>query len=190
MAAAHCVCLSTLRQHEARLGAFRSAFEIGKTCIDFFPRCQKLVPNLKVWTTPLLVRSSWNRQSKSANNSPQEKPLSKNRKTWRQRADKYLKPFQLTVHISAKNVTATVVHRVTSRAVAVASSNAAALRETFAMRPSNDEAACKLIGELIAERAKDADVYAVVFELKKGQKYEGQLAALVDAFIANGVTLV
>lgn len=125
--------------------------------------------------------SAWTRRSKGENHP-------KNRKSWKQRSEKYLKPFKLNVYMSKKFINASVMHRVTSRVVAVASTNSKDLRET--LESTNDENASEIIGKLVAERCKAADIYAVVFQLKKDEKYEGRLAKVVDTILENGIVLI
>ena len=72
--------------------------------------------------------------------------------------------------------------------VSVASTNAKDLRNTL---PSLvDEEACRVIGRLIAERSKEADVYAVAYEAKKGERIEGKLGIVIDTIKENGIILV
>eukprot|EP00850_Spirogloea_muscicola_P002559 SM000010S04197 [mRNA] locus=s10:92744:92986:- [translate_table: standard] len=80
------------------------------------------------------------------------------------------------------------MHRVTSRVVAVATTSARDLRASLPALA--DAAAARTVGALLAERAKAADVYAVAFELRRGDKYEGPLAAVVDALVENGIALI
>jgi large subunit ribosomal protein L18 len=47
-----------------------------------------------------------------------------------------------------------------------------------------------VIGKLIAERSLEADVYAVAFELRKGEKLEGKLAVVIDTAREHGLSLV
>ena len=127
-----------------------------------------------------VLEAAWTRRSKGQ--------PSKNRKSWKQRTEKFFKPFILDVFISSKYVHAKVMHRVTSNVVSVATTNAKDLRNSL---PSLiDMNACKLIGQLIAERCIEADVYAVAFDLRKNEKLEGKLAIVIDSAIEHGLTLV
>ncbi|KAL3700818.1 hypothetical protein R1sor_018840 [Riccia sorocarpa] len=129
-----------------------------------------------------VARAAWTRKSKSALDPP------KNKKSWKQRHEKFLKPFMLDVFISNKYVHAKVVHRVTSHVVAVATTNAKDLR--FSLPSLTDDNACKTVGRLLAERAIEADVFAVKFDLRKNEKFEGKLALVVNTMAENGVVLV
>ncbi|CAK9875955.1 unnamed protein product [Sphagnum jensenii] len=134
-----------------------------------------------VWSTSTLnIEAAWTRRSKGQ--------PSKNKKSWKQRTEKYFKPFILDVFISSRYVHAKVMHRVTSSVVSVATTNARDLRNSL---PSLvDVNACKVIGKLIAERSLEADVYAVAFELRKGEKLEGKLAVVIDTAREHGLSLV
>ena len=84
---------------------------------------------------------------------------------------------RLTVFRSAKHIYAQVIDDATGRTLASASS----LKETLpegANGGTRDGA--KLVGRLVAERAKAAGVSAVVFD-RNGFLYHGRLAALADA---------
>lgn len=129
---------------------------------------------------PWVVEAAWTRRSKGQ--------PGKNRKSWKQRTEKFFKPFILDVFISSKYVHAKVMHRVTSSVVSVATTNAKDLRASL---PSLvDKNACKVIGQLIAERCIEADVYAVAFDLRKNEKLEGKLAIVIDSAIEHGLTLM
>lgn len=129
-----------------------------------------------------MVYAAWTRRSKG----PLEPP--KGKKSWKQRHEKFLKPFILDVFISHKYVHAKVVHRLTSRVVSVATTNAKDLR--LSLYSLNDDSACKTIGKLLAERSIEADVFAVTFSLRKNERFEGRLALVVNTMVENGVALV
>lgn len=100
----------------------------------------------------------------------------------------YMRPFQLNVFFSRRFIHASVMHRGTSKMVSVATTNAKDLRHSL---PSLvDENACKIIGELIAERAKEADVFAIVYEPRKNERIEGKLAIILDTIQENGILFV
>ncbi|GBG72897.1 hypothetical protein CBR_g12617 [Chara braunii] len=134
----------------------------------------------------LSVRSAWTRRSAAEKKAQSQKNQAK--KSWGQRTEKYLKPFMMDVFISNRYIHAKIVHRVTSRVVAVATTNAKDLRNS--LQSLCDYNACRVVGQLLAERAKEADIYAVVFELRAGEKYDGKLAEVVDTFAKNGISLI
>ncbi|KAH7366311.1 hypothetical protein KP509_18G072200 [Ceratopteris richardii] len=99
-----------------------------------------------------------------------------------------MKPFILDISISRRYLHAKVVHRVTGKTVAVATTNARDLRNSL---PSLvDSNACKVVANLLAERAKAADVFAVIYEPRKHEKLEGRLALILDTFLSNDIVLV
>ncbi|KAG6552159.1 hypothetical protein Mapa_006261 [Marchantia paleacea] len=129
-----------------------------------------------------VARAAWTRKSKSALDPPT------NKRSWKQRHEKFLKPFMLDVFISHKYIHAKVMHRVTSRVVSVATTNAKELR--FSLPSLTDDNACKTVGKLLAERSIEADVFAVKFDLRKNEKFEGKLALVVNTMVEHGVVLV
>ncbi|PKU70221.1 uncharacterized protein LOC110105398 [Dendrobium catenatum] len=129
-----------------------------------------------------VVQAAWTRRSRG---EAAKKP---NRKSWRQRTDMYMRPFLLNVFFSKRFIHAKVMHRGTSKVVSVASTNAKDLRNTL---PSlTDYDACRTIGQLIAERSKEADVFAMAFEPKKNERIEGKLGIVLDTIKENGIIFV
>lgn len=100
----------------------------------------------------------------------------------------YLRPFLLNVFFSKRFVHAKVMHRGTSKVVSVATTNAKDLRNTLPSLTDNN--ACKVIGRLIAERSKEADVFAMSYEVKKNERVEGRLALILDTIQENGIIFV
>ncbi|KAJ8440083.1 hypothetical protein Cgig2_025282 [Carnegiea gigantea] len=83
----------------------------------------------------------------------------------------YMRPFLLNIFFSKRFIHAKVMHRATSKVISVATTNAKDLRSTL---PSlTDHNACRVVGRLIAERSKEADVYALAYEPRKGERIEG-----------------
>lgn len=72
--------------------------------------------------------------------------------------------------------------------VSVATTNAKDLRNTLPSLTDNN--ACKVIGRLIAERSKEADVFAMSYEVKKNERVEGRLALILDTIQENGIIFV
>lgn len=72
--------------------------------------------------------------------------------------------------------------------ISVATTNAKDLRNTL---PSlTDDSACRVIGKLIAERSKEADVFAMAYEPRKNERIEGQLGIVIDTIRENGIIFV
>ncbi|XP_050378058.1 uncharacterized protein LOC126795261 [Argentina anserina] len=111
-----------------------------------------------------------------------------NRKSWKQKKDMYMRPFLLNVFFSKKFIHAKVMHRGTSKVISVATTNAKDLRTNL---PSlTDHNACRVIGRLIAERSKEADVYALSYEPRKDERIEGKLGIVLDIIKENGILFV
>ncbi|MED6183042.1 hypothetical protein PIB30_034363 [Stylosanthes scabra] len=128
------------------------------------------------------IRSAWTRRSRS---EAAKKP---NRKSWKQRTDMYMRPFLLNIFFSKRFIHAKVMHRGTSKVISVATTNAKDLRNSL---PSlTDHNACRVVGRLIAERSKEADVYALAYEPKKNERIEGKLGIVIDTIKENGVIFV
>ncbi|XP_002993055.2 uncharacterized protein LOC9652145 [Selaginella moellendorffii] len=112
----------------------------------------------------------------------------KNRKSWKRATEKYMRPFSIDVYISSRYVNAKIVHRVTSKTVAVATTNAKDLRASL---PSLTSAsACEVIGKLIAERAMEADVYAVTYVPRKNERLQEKLEIVLNTVKENGVAVL
>lgn len=128
------------------------------------------------------VRAAWTRRSRG------EAAKRPNKKSWGQRSDMFLRPFLLDVFFSKRFIHAKVMHPGTSKVISAASTNAKDLR--FSLPSLTDDDACRVIGNLIAERAKDADVFAMSFEPKKNEKIEGKLGLILDTIKENGIIFV
>jgi large subunit ribosomal protein L18 len=90
---------------------------------------------------------------------------------------------RLVVTRSARHITVQVVDDQVGRTLASASSMEADLRTL-----SGDKTAkARRVGELVAERARDKGVDAVVFD-RAGNKYHGRVAALAEGAREGGLT--
>ena len=146
--------------------------------IPFSPRLA-LSPPPAANRRSFVIRAAWTRRSRG------ELDKSPNRKSWKQRTDMYMRPFLLNVFFSKRFVHAKVMHRGTSKVIAVATTNAKDLRTTL---PSLiDDNACRTIGRLIAERSMDADVFAMAYEPKKNERIEGKLGIVIDTIKEYGI---
>ena len=83
---------------------------------------------------------------------------------------------RLVVTRSAKHITVQVVDDAVGKTLAYASTMEADLRS----QSGDKTAKAKLVGGLVAERAKAAGVDGVVFD-RAGNKYHGRIAALADS---------
>ncbi|KAH7568210.1 hypothetical protein ACOSP7_009297 [Xanthoceras sorbifolium] len=128
------------------------------------------------------IQAAWTRRSRG------ELANRPSRKSWKQRTDMYMRPFLLNVFFSKRFIHAKVMHRATSKVISVATTNSKDLRNSL---PSlTDHNACIVIGKLIAERSKDADVYALSFEPRKDERIEGKLGIVLDTIKENGILFV
>ena len=91
---------------------------------------------------------------------------------------------RLVVNRSAKHIFAQIVDDTVGRTLASAST----LDATVKGAEGDKTAKAKLVGTLLAERAKSAGITAVVFD-RGGLKYHGRVAALADSAREAGLTL-
>jgi len=103
------------------------------------------------------------------------------RKTIRTRAND--RP-RLSVFRSHQNIYAQVIDDGRGVTLAAASTLDAGLRKDLASR--GDKAAAAAVGKLIAERAKEAGIEAVVFD-RGGYIYHGRVKALAEAAREGGL---
>jgi large subunit ribosomal protein L18 len=90
---------------------------------------------------------------------------------------------RLVVTRSAKHISVQVVDDVVGKTLAAASTMEAEVRTA-----SGDKTAkAKVVGELVAARAKAAGIEGVVFD-RAGNKYHGRIAALADAAREGGLS--
>jgi large subunit ribosomal protein L18 len=91
---------------------------------------------------------------------------------------------RLVVNRSAKHIFVQVVDDTAGRTLVSAST----LDEAVKSAEGDKTAKAKLVGALIAERARDAGISAVVFD-RGGYQYHGRVAALADSARDAGLTL-
>jgi large subunit ribosomal protein L18 len=91
---------------------------------------------------------------------------------------------RLVVNRSAKHIFAQIVDDTVGRTLASASTLDASIRTA----EGDKTAKAKLVGTLLAERAKGAGISAVVFD-RGGYKYHGRVAAIADSAREAGLTL-
>jgi large subunit ribosomal protein L18 len=91
---------------------------------------------------------------------------------------------RLVVNRSARHIVVQVVDDTVGRTLASAST----MDPTVRSATGDKTAKAKLVGALIAERAKTAGISAVVFD-RGGYKYHGRIAALADSAREAGLTL-
>jgi large subunit ribosomal protein L18 len=91
---------------------------------------------------------------------------------------------RLVVNRSARHIFVQVVDDTVGRTLVSAST----LDETVRSAEGDKTAKAKLVGALVAERAKNAGITAVVFD-RGGYQYHGRVAALADSAREAGLTL-
>ena len=91
---------------------------------------------------------------------------------------------RLVVNRSPKHIFAQIVDDTVGRTLASASTLDADIKAV----EGDKTAKAKLVGALLAERAKSAGITAVVFD-RGGFKYHGRVAALADSAREAGLTL-
>jgi large subunit ribosomal protein L18 len=92
---------------------------------------------------------------------------------------------RLSVFRSSKHIYAQVIDDVAGRTLAAASSIEKDLRGT--LKTGADVDAAAKVGELIAQRAKEAGVEQVIFD-RGGYRYHGRVKALADAAREAGLS--
>lgn len=80
------------------------------------------------------------------------------------------------------------MHRGTSKVISVATTNSKDLR--YSLPSLTDHNACRVVGQLIAERSKEADVFAMSYEPRKDERIEGKLGIVIDTIKENGIIFV
>lgn len=92
--------------------------------------------------------------------------------------------MRLAVHRSNNHIYAQVIDDKTGRTLASASTLDADLQKK--LESGGNKEAAKLVGGLIAERAKKAKIVEVVFD-RGGYRYHGRVEALAEAARAGGL---
>lgn len=105
--------------------------------------------------------------------------------SFKQRTVAYMEPFTLDVFISKRFVSASLTHRVTSKQVAVAGTNSKDIKAVLKSR--SDIPACLAVGQILADRAREADVYTASYTPRERDKFEGKIRAVVQSLIDNGI---
>ncbi|PKA62319.1 Homeobox protein knotted-1-like 1 [Apostasia shenzhenica] len=107
--------------------------------------------------------------------------------TFNQLTDPYHLPFCLDIFITKGSVRACVIHRVTSKVVAVAHSISKDMK--FDLTSKKDATACAAVGEILAQRAMEDDIHNMVYTPRKGDKIEGKLQVVLQSIIDHGVNV-
>lgn len=92
---------------------------------------------------------------------------------------------RLTVFRSAEHIYAQIIDDTTARTIASASTTDREVKAKFAGGMSKSDK-CKLVGQVLAERAKSAKVNSVAFD-RNGFLYHGRIKALAEAAREGGL---
>lgn len=93
---------------------------------------------------------------------------------------------RLTIHRSLSHIYAQIIAPVGGKVLAQASTLELRADKSFNDHKKSDKA--KVVGKLVAERAKQAGVTQAVCD-RSGFKFHGRVAALVEAARENGLTI-
>ncbi|POO02168.1 Ribosomal protein [Trema orientale] len=107
--------------------------------------------------------------------------------TFNQLTAPYHEPFCLDIFISKASVRACIVHRVTSKVVAVAHSISKDMK--FDLASTRNSAACSAVGSVLAQRALADDIHDIVYTPRKGERLEGKLQLVLQSIIDNGINV-
>lgn len=107
--------------------------------------------------------------------------------TFNQLTAPYHEPFSLDIYVSKGSVRASIIHRATSKVVAVAHSISKDMK--FDLGSTKNRSACAAVGEVLAQRALADDIHNVVYTPRKGEKLEGKLQIVLQSIIDHGVNV-
>ncbi|XP_071940443.1 uncharacterized protein [Coffea arabica] len=107
--------------------------------------------------------------------------------TFNQLTAPYHEPFSLDIYVSKGSVRASIIHRATSKVVAVAHSISKDMK--FDLGSTKNRTACAAVGEVLAQRALADDIHNVVYTPRKGEKLEGKLQIVLQSIIDHGVNV-
>ncbi|XP_010525190.1 PREDICTED: uncharacterized protein LOC104803026 [Tarenaya hassleriana] len=96
-------------------------------------------------------------------------------------------PFCLDIYISKASVRASVIHRVTSKVVAVAHSISKDIK--YDMGSTRNAETCAAVGRILAQRALEDDIHDIIYTPRRREKLEGKLQIVLQAIVDNGVNV-
>lgn len=116
-------------------------------------------------------------------------PVNKRQRTptFNQLTGPYHEPFCLDIYISKASVRACIVHRVTSKVVAVAHSISKDMK--FDLASTKNKTTCAAVGAILAQRALADDIHDVIYTPRKGERVEGKLQIVLHSIIDNGINV-
>ncbi|XP_019420798.1 PREDICTED: uncharacterized protein LOC109330980 isoform X5 [Lupinus angustifolius] len=107
--------------------------------------------------------------------------------TFNQLTGPYHEPFCLDIFISNASVRACIIHRVTSKVVAVAHSISKDIK--FDMASTKNRTTCAAVGAILAQRALADDIHDVTYTPRKGERLEGKLQIVLQSIINSGINV-
>lgn len=107
--------------------------------------------------------------------------------TFNQITAPYHEPFCIDIYVSKGSVRACIIHRGTSKVVAVAHSISKDMK--FDLASKKDATTCAAVGEVLAQRALADDIHNAVYTPRKGEKLEGKIQIVLQSIIDNGVSV-
>ncbi|KAL2933851.1 50S ribosomal protein L18, partial [Bienertia sinuspersici] len=93
--------------------------------------------------------------------------------------------FTLYVFISKRFVQASLTHRVTCKQIAVSGTNSKDIKA--ALKSWCDIPTCLAVGRILADRAREADVYTASYTPRARDKFQGKIRVVVQSLIDNGI---
>lgn len=69
----------------------------------------------------------------------------------------------------------------------MAATNSKDIKAAFPSR--SDEPVCLAIDRILAERASEADIYTATDTLRKGDKFEGKIRAVIQSLIDSAIVV-
>lgn len=105
--------------------------------------------------------------------------------TFNQQTAPYHEPFCLDIYISSSSVRASIIHRATSKVVAVSHSISKDMK--FDLGSTKNRSACAAVGKVLAQSALADDIHNVVYTPRKGDKLEGKLKIVLKSIMNGGV---
>ncbi|PWA27328.1 Berberine/berberine-like protein [Artemisia annua] len=151
-----------------------------ETCNENVPKKKEEIRENKVTVGERFTRfNEMNKKTGSVIEKKQRVP------TFNQLTAPYHEPFCLDIYISKASVRACIIHRGTSKVVAVAHSISKDMK--FDLGSTRNTAACDAVGKVLAQRALADDIHNVVYTPRKDEKIEGKLQTVLESLINNGL---
>ncbi|KAK2079692.1 hypothetical protein QBZ16_002087 [Prototheca wickerhamii] len=99
------------------------------------------------------------------------------------------RPHQVKLFFSNKFVYGQIIRLVNGEHAVVAAASTIEKGLQEGLESKSDKAACVRVGQVLAERAQEKGITSASWPRKKGQRYHGKVAALLDSFQQSGVKL-